>query len=212
MRVDSVFYLKPRTQRGLTSVTFTNMIRHFILVTTIATTAAWALNPGNAGPEKVELKFKLPPPKPLSPAEELKTFKVAPGFHVELFASEPMIECPVSMSWDDQGRLYVLEMRGYMPDVDAKGEDQPTCVISVLEDTDGDGKADKKTVFADGLVLARALMVVNGGALVAEPPLLYFMKDTNGDGKADLKEVVDGVVPRLLALAPSPRSAKGSRR
>ena len=192
MSVGSIFYLKSGTCRSLTSVTFTNMIRHFILVTSIATTAAWALNPGNAGPEKVELKFKLPPPKPLSPAEELKTFKVAPGFRVELFASEPMIECPVSMSWDDQGRLYVLEMRGYMPDVEAKGEDQPTCVISVLEDTDGDGKADKKTVFADGLVLARALMVVNGGALVAEPPLLYFMKDTDGDGKADVKEVVDG--------------------
>ena len=170
------------------------MIRPFILAASIVatTTAAWALNAGNAGPEKVELKFKLPPPKPLSPEEALKTFKVAPGFKVELFASEPMIECPVSMSWDEQGRLYVLEMRGYMPDLDANGEDKPTCVISILEDTNGDGKADKKTVFADGLVLARAIMVVNGGALVAEPPVLWFMKDTDGDGKADVKEQVDG--------------------
>lgn len=151
-----------------------------------------ALHPANAGPKTVELKFKQPPPKPLSPEEAMKTFKVAKGFKVELFASEPMIECPVAMSWDDQGRMYVLEMRGYMHDVDAKGEDQPLGVISVLEDTDGDGKADKKSVFAEGLFLPRAIMAVNGGALVAEPPVLWFMKDTDGDGKADVKEQVDG--------------------
>ena len=158
----------------------------------IATTAAWALHDKNAGPEKVELKFKLPAPKPLSPEEALKAFKVAPGFNVQLFASEPMIECPVAISFDDQGRAYVLEMRGYMHDVNGLGEDQPNGVISILEDTDGDGKADKKTVFADKLFLPRGLMVVNGGALVAEPPSLFFMKDTDGDGKADVKELVDG--------------------
>lgn len=169
------------------------MTRSFILVTTIAivTTAAWALHDKNAGPEKVELKFKLPAPKPLSPEEALKAFKVAPGFKVQLFASEPMIECPVAISFDDQGRAYVLEMRGYMHDVEGLGEDQLTGVVSILEDTDGDGTADKKTVFADGLFLPRGLMVVNGGALVAEPPSLFFMKDTDGDGKADVKEMVD---------------------
>ena len=170
------------------------MYSRFILTTAFAASAlsAFALHDKNAGPEKVELKFKLPPPKPLSPAEALAAFKVAPGFKVELFASEPMIECPVALSWDDQGRAFVLEMRGYMHDVDGLGEDQPTGVISILEDTDGDGKADKKTVFAEGLYLPRAVMAVNGGALVAEPPSLWFMKDTNGDGKADVKELVDG--------------------
>ncbi len=169
------------------------MKRAFILSTSIAiiTTAAWALHDKNAGPENVELKFKLPPPVPLSPEDAVKSFKVAPGFKVQLFASEPMIECPVAISWDDQGRAYVLEMRGYMHDVEGLGEDKPLGVVSILEDTDGDGKADKKTVFADGLVLPRGLMVVNGGALVAEPPSLFFMKDTDGDGKADVKEVVD---------------------
>ena len=152
---------------------------------------AWGLHPQNAGPAQFEIKFKLPPPKPLTAAEELKTFKVQPGYKVELFASEPMIECPIAMSWDEKGRMYVVEMRGYMHTVDGQGEDQPNGIISILEDTDGDGKADKRTLFADGLVLPRAVCAVNGGALVGEPPTLWFMKDTNGDGKADVKEVVD---------------------
>lgn len=153
--------------------------------------AAFAVHPQNAGPSEVEIKFKLPPPKPLSAAEEFKTFKVQPGYKVELFASEPMIECPVAMSWDERGRMYVVEMRGYMHDVEGKGEDQANGVISILEDTDGDGKADKRTVFAEGLVLPRAVCAVNGGALVGEPPNLWFMKDTDGDGKADVKEPVE---------------------
>lgn len=169
------------------------MKRTLLLTASIATaTAAWALHPSSAGPAEVEIKFKLPPPKPLTPAEELKTFKIAKGFHVELFASEPMIETPIAMSWDEHGRMYVLEMRGYMHDVEGAGESEPTGIVSILEDTDGDGKADKKTIFADGLVLPRALMCANGGALVGEPPVLWFMKDTNGDGKADVKEQVDG--------------------
>ncbi len=151
-----------------------------------------ALHPSNAGPQNVEIKFKLPPPAPLSPADELATMKVPQGFHVELVAAEPLIECPVAMCWDEKGRLFVVEMRGYMHDVDGKGEDQPNCRVSILEDTDGDGKMDKSTTFADGLVMARAVMCVNGGALVAEPPALWFLKDTDGDGKADVKELVDG--------------------
>lgn len=151
-----------------------------------------ALHPSNAGPEKIEIKFKLPPPAPLSPADELATMKVPQGFHVELVAAEPLIECPVAMCWDEKGRLFVVEMRGYMHDVDGKGEDQPNCRVSILEDTDGDGKMDKSTTFADGLVMARAVMCVNGGALVGEPPALWFLKDTDGDGKADVKEQVDG--------------------
>jgi mono/diheme cytochrome c family protein/glucose/arabinose dehydrogenase len=168
--------------------------RTFILTASAlaAGTLAWALHPKSAGPESFEIKFKLPPPTPLSAAEELKTFKVAKGFHVELVASEPMVETPVAQSWDEKGRLFVCEMRGYMHDVEGKAEDQPVGRISVLEDTDGDGKMDKSTVFADKLILARAVLCVNGGALVSEPPVLWFMKDTNGDGVADVKEQVDG--------------------
>jgi mono/diheme cytochrome c family protein/glucose/arabinose dehydrogenase len=150
-----------------------------------------AIHPQNAGPAQFEIKFKLPPPKPLTPEEALASFKVAPGFKVELVAAEPMVEVPIAMSWDEQGRMYVLEMRGYMQDVEGKGEDQPLGRVTILEDTNGDGTMDKRTIFADGLLLPRAVMCVNGGALVSEPPVLWFMKDTDGDGKADLKEAVD---------------------
>ena len=94
------------------------------------------------------------------------------------------------MSFDDQGRLYVVEMRGYMHDLSGAGESEPTGRISLLEDTDGDGRMDKATPFLDKLVMPRAVMAVNGGVLVAEPPNLFFCKDTDGDGKADVKEVV----------------------
>ena len=154
-----------------------------------AGTLAWALHPKNAGPETFEIKFKLPPPKPLTAEEELKTFKVAKGFHVELVAAEPMIETPIAQSWDEKGRLFVCEMRGYMQDVGGKGEDKPLGRIVMLEDTDGDGKMDKRTVFADGLILPRAILCVNGGVLVAEPPVMWFMKDTKGTGVADWKNL-----------------------
>jgi mono/diheme cytochrome c family protein/glucose/arabinose dehydrogenase len=151
---------------------------------------ALAVHSKNAGPEKVELKFKLPPPKPLSPEEAMKTFAVEKGFRMELVASEPMIESPVAMSFDDQGRLYVCEMRGYMHDLAGSTEKEATGRVSLLEDTDGDGRMDKATAFLDKVVMPRAVMAVNGGALIAVPPNLIFCKDTNGDGVADVKETI----------------------
>ncbi|MDB6109790.1 MAG: dehydrogenase [Pedosphaera sp.] len=134
--------------------------------------------------------FSVPPSPPLSSAEALQTLKVAPGFRVELVASEPMVEDPVAMAFDPDGRMWVVEMRGYMPNVDGKDEDQPIGRIVVLEDTDGDGKPDKRTIFADGLVMPRGICLVRDGVLVAEPPKLWFMRDTDGDGKADEKTEV----------------------
>ena len=111
----------------------------------------------------------------------MKTFFLPPGYHVELVASEPMVEDPILIDWDSRGRMWVIELLGYMPDLKATDERKPSGRVSVLEDTNGDGKMDKKTVFLDGLVLPRALKVLEGGVLVAEPPHLWFAHDTNGD-------------------------------
>jgi len=125
-----------------------------------------------------------------SPEDEMKTFFTPPGYHVELVASEPMIEEPILIDWDADGRLWVLEMPAYMRDITADGERDPVGRVSVLEDTNGDGKMDKKTVFLDGLVQPRALKVLQHGVLVGEPPNLWLARDTNGDLKADTKELV----------------------
>lgn len=126
----------------------------------------------------------------LSPQDELNTFFMPPGYRLELVASEPMIEEPILIDWDADGRLWVIEERGYMKDLPASNEREPLGRVSVLEDTNNDGKMDKKTVFMDGLVLPRALKVLDHGVLIGEPPHLWLARDTNGDLKADTKELV----------------------
>ena len=91
---------------------------------------------------------------------------------------------------DPEGRLWVVEMRGYMPTFDGKGEDAPVGKVVVLEDTDGDGRADKRTVFLDGLVQPRTIKVLEHGVLVIAPPQLILARDTDGDLKADTHEVL----------------------
>ena len=122
-----------------------------------------------------------------------------PGYHLELVVSEPMVQDPVVIDWDADGRLWVVEMLGYMNDIQATGEHNPVGRVVVLEDTNGDGVMDKRTVFADHLVLPRALKVLDHGVLVGEPPNLWLMKDTNGDLKADTKELVSNAYGRLDA-------------
>ncbi len=127
----------------------------------------------------------------LSPTDEQKSFVVPPGFQVRLFASEPEVVNPVAMSFDERGRLWVLELYEYPLGTQPgeKGRDR----IKILEDTDGDGRADKVTVFADGMTLATALLVGNGGVYVGEAPHLWFLRDTDGDDVADEKtEVLTG--------------------
>jgi mono/diheme cytochrome c family protein len=126
----------------------------------------------------------------LSPEAEMKTFYMPPGYHVELVASEPMIEEPILIDWDPDGRLWVVEQRGYMQDLTATNERAPLGRVSVLEDTNGDGKMDKKTIFMDGLVQPRALKVLDHGVLIGEPPNLWLARDTNGDLRSDTKELV----------------------
>ena len=116
----------------------------------------------------------IPPSPPLSPAEALKKFKVAPGFKIQTYAHEPQVQVPIALQFDPDGRMWVLEMRGFMPNPEGIGEDQPVGRISILEDADGDGVAEKAKVFLDGLVMPRSFLLVNGGLLVAEPPSLWF--------------------------------------
>ncbi len=124
----------------------------------------------------------------MAPAEAQKMFVVPKGFEVRLFAAEPMVVNPVAMTWDDRGRLWVLELYEYPKGTKPgeKGRDR----IKILEDTDGDGVADKATVFADGMTLATGLLLGNGGVYVGEAPNVWFMQDTDGDGKADKKTAV----------------------
>ena len=111
-----------------------------------------------------------------------------PGYHVELVASEPLIQEPVALDWDLDGRLWAVEMPGFMADIRGSNEHDPIGRVVVLEDTNGDGRMDRRTVFADGLVLARSLKVLDRGVLVAEPPNVWLMRDTNGDLRMDTKE------------------------
>ena len=137
-------------------------------------------------------KWDVPPAPALEPEEEHETFRTAPGFDIELAAAEPQVVDPVMVRWDASGRMWVVEMRGYMHDVDGKGEDQPIGKIAVLQDNNNDGYYEDRTVFMDDLVMPRTIALVEGGVLVAEPPHLWYAQDTDGDLQSDRKvEVLD---------------------
>lgn len=150
-----------------------------------AVTYVEGFNVPNYENRPVAPKYQLP----FSP-EEAQKFIQAPGeFRVELFASEPDIVKPITMSFDERGRLWVIESMDYPNKVlnGGPGDDR----IKILEDTNGDGRADKFTVFAEHLNLPTSMVFVNGGVLVAGAPNFLFLKDMNGDDKADVQEVVN---------------------
>lgn len=134
---------------------------------------------------------------PLSPAAALKTFYMPPGYSVELVASEPLVQDPVAIDWDPSGRLWVVEMAGYMRNISGANARDAVGRVVVLQDDNGDGRMDTRTVFADGLVLARAVKVLDRGVLVGEPPNVWLMRDTNGDLRMDSKELVTNQYGRL---------------
>ena len=131
----------------------------------------------------------LPYQLPLSPEESLQYTQVPVGFRLELFASEPDIVNPICMAWDHRGRLWVAEAVDYPNELtnDRTGRDS----IKILEDTNGDGRCDKVTVFADGLNVPTSIVFANGGVIVAQAPDFLFFQDTNGDDKADVREVLN---------------------
>ncbi|MCB1231075.1 MAG: hypothetical protein KDN19_12440 [Verrucomicrobiae bacterium] len=141
-------------------------------------------------------EWKIPAAPVLTADKELKTFAVPDGFSVELVAAEPYVHDPVALAFDGNGRIWVAEMRGYMPDPDGHGEDEPVGRISVLEDTDDDGVADRHTVFLDQLVMPRAVaLTANDTSLLwADNEKLYevaIIESENGGPKAGEQEVID---------------------
>ncbi|NQX88866.1 MAG: DUF1080 domain-containing protein [Halioglobus sp.] len=128
----------------------------------------------------------------LSPQQALSAFSLAPEFAIELVASEPLVAEPVAMAWDEYGRLYVVELRGYMRDAYGSGSDAPVGQVVRLDDLDGDGRMDTSEVFLGGLVGARAVAVVNDGILVGEPPHLWLCELPTRESLCENKRRVGG--------------------
>lgn len=125
---------------------------------------------------------------PLSVKGSLERTQTAPDLRVVLFAGEPDIAKPIFMAWDERGRLWIAETRDYPHDVKPDGQGNDS--IKICEDTDGDGRADKFTVFADHLNIPTGFTFANGGIVVSQPPRFLFLKDTNGDDRADMREEI----------------------
>jgi glucose/arabinose dehydrogenase/mono/diheme cytochrome c family protein len=151
----------------------------------------WIALTGPAQTPQPPKAFTVPPAPALSPADEMKTFKIVPGYRVELIAAEPLVHDPIAMSFDPEGRIWVCEMRGFMPNVDGKGDKEPVGTISVLEDTRGAGVIDKSTVFLDKLVLPRSICWTTDGLLVAANGKIWLCKIGEDLKCADKKLICD---------------------
>jgi mono/diheme cytochrome c family protein/glucose/arabinose dehydrogenase len=125
------------------------------------------------------------------PEISLASYHIEEGFELQVVASEPFIEAPVAMDFDDKGRMWVVEMKGYMQNLEGTGDDMPNGTITILEDLDQDGITDHSKIFLDSLILPRAIAHVYGGLLYAEPPNLWFV-DIKND-KPENKVLVDSL-------------------
>ncbi|ADV61027.1 membrane-bound dehydrogenase domain protein [Isosphaera pallida ATCC 43644] len=151
----------------------------------VMTTLSWGV--ATSGQDEPVPHNQDRPPNPARDPETARAAMTVPdGFHVELVAAEPDLVNPVAMTIDEKGRFWITESLEYPRRSAGPGRDR----LKVLEDTNGDGKADKVTVFADGLNIPSGVAVGGGGVWLANAPDLLFLKDTNGDGQADHREVV----------------------
>jgi len=115
----------------------------------------------------------------LSARESIRKMQIEKGFKIHIVATEPLLNTPVALSFDDKGRIWVVEMENYMPDSIGTGEDLPVGKIVILTDRNGDGKMDERKIFLDSLVLPRAICFIENGILVAESPNLWFFEIKN---------------------------------
>src|SRR5829696_8183664 len=159
-------------------------------------------SPSRAQDAKAEDPFQalVRPTEALSPEEERNKLKVPPGFKVQLFASEPMINKPINIAFDAKGRLWVTSNTEYpFPATKDRWEDAQGSrvrdskdAIKILEDIDGDGVADKVTDFADALNVPIGVLPYKNGCIAWSIPNIWYFEDTDGDGKADKQTPVYG--------------------
>src|SRR5437773_1430537 len=129
----------------------------------------------------------LPRIPPTEPNKAIATFQIKKGFRIELVAAEPLVVDPIAMAFDEDGRLFVVEMRDYP---ERRNQTPHLGRIRLLQDTDGDGRFDKSTVYVDDLPWPTAVICWNGGVFVGATPDILYCKDTNGEGVGDVREVV----------------------
>ncbi len=127
-------------------------------------------------------------PMPTGAAESLAQLHVRPGFEVELVAAEPLVQDPVAIEWGPDGRLWVAEMADYPLGLD--GKMKPGGRVRYLEDTDGDGRYDRSTLFLDGVNFPTGVLPWHDGVLVTAAPEIFYAEDTDGDGRADLRRTL----------------------
>lgn len=139
-------------------------------------------------PAEKDYSAELPRIAALEPAEALKAFQTRPGFRVEIVASEPLIRDPVAIEFDEDGRLFVVEMPAY--NQYANPAFMGYGCVKLLEDIDNDGRYETSTVYADRLETPTAIACYDGGIFVGSPPDLLYFKDTDGDGRADIRRRV----------------------
>ncbi len=125
---------------------------------------------------------------PLEPGESRRHLCLPRGFEARLFAAEPDITKPIALAWDHRGRLWIAESVDYPNEMQPPGKGRDR--IKICEDTDGDGRADKFTVFAEGLSIPTSLTFAHGGLVVHQAPQTLLLRDTNGDDRADVRQVL----------------------
>ena len=138
-----------------------------------------------AEPPELNAAKDLPRIPAVEPAQALKTFQVKKGFRLDLVAAEPLVKDPIAISFDENGRMFVVEMGDY-----SERRDEHLGRIRMLEDTDSDGHFDKSTVYAENLAWPTGVICYDGGIFVAATPDIIYFKDTDGDNKADVRKIV----------------------
>ncbi len=163
----------------------TNPLRVVVcLIAFVATINSLAAEPTADSVDR-DYSAELPRVSPTQADNALKTFKLAPGFTIDLVAAEPLVVDPVAMAFDENGQLFVVEMRGY-----SEEGQQNLGHVRLLTDADDDGRFDNSTVYVDGLSWPTAVACWDGGIFVGAAPDILYCKDNNGDGIADERKII----------------------